>query len=174
MEVGHAYASREPGNLGVVPLNGKRDRSAAQHAEVVGVVRVLPDVFAGEDHILSKRLLQAGVKLVAPARSEWSGHAWRHAAQQRSQDERIASRAGQHQVFVERSFEHPGIGHAKNSVGLLHVVGHAQARLGFFVRCQPVVEVAAQAEVERPASLGDGVLQVERELFDVAMSAEAE
>ena len=95
------------------------------------------------------------------------------ATQQRSQDQGVASRAGQHQVFVERSFQHPRVGNAKHRVGLLHVVGDAQAGLGFAMGCQPVVEIAAQAEVERPASLGDRVLHIESKLFDVGVSVES-
>ena len=82
MEVRHAHASGEPGNLGVVPFDGERDGSAAQYAEVVGVVSVFPDVFAGENHILSKRLLQAGMKLIAPARSKRSRNAGGRTTQQ--------------------------------------------------------------------------------------------
>ena len=83
MEVRHAYASRESRNLRVVPFNRKRNRSAAQHAEVVSVMRVFPDVFSGEHHILPERLLQTGMKLVAPSGSKWSRHARCCAPQQR-------------------------------------------------------------------------------------------
>ena len=67
---GHADAAGVSGNLGVVPLDRKGDRSGAEHAEVVGVVGVLPDVFAGEDDILSEGLLKAGVEFIAPARAQ--------------------------------------------------------------------------------------------------------
>src|SRR6202161_601953 len=63
--VGHTGAQQESGNFGVVPVDGKRDRRVAEHAEVVGVVRVLPDVLAVDDEMLAERLLQAGVKFVA-------------------------------------------------------------------------------------------------------------
>ena len=42
------------------------------------------------------------------------------------------------------------------------------------MRREAVVEIAAQAQVERPASLGDRVLHIESELFDVGMSVETE
>src|SRR5579864_4590555 len=37
---------------------------------------------------------------------------------------------------------------------------------------QPVVKIAAQAQIEAPVSSADRVLDVERSLFDVGMSAE--
>ena len=39
---------------------------------------------------------------------------------------------------------------------------------------ESVVDVATQPEVERPASLGDGVLHIQSKLFDVGVSVESE
>ena len=70
MKIRHAHAARVSRNLGAVPFDREGDRRCAQHAEVVGVVRVLPDVLAGEDKILSEGLLDPGVEFIAPARTE--------------------------------------------------------------------------------------------------------
>ena len=75
MEVGHVGAQREAGDLGVVPVDREGDRRVAEHAEVEGVVRVLPDVVAADDEVLAEGLLQAGVELVAEAGLERSGDA---------------------------------------------------------------------------------------------------
>src|SRR6202142_1859552 len=58
---------RVAGNFRIIPCDRKRDWRSAENAEVVGVVRVLPDVFAVHDEIFAEGLLQAGVKLVAVA-----------------------------------------------------------------------------------------------------------
>ena len=42
----------------------------------------------------------------------------------------------------------------------LDVVSDPEARLGLLVRGQAVIEIAAQAEVERPRALGNCVLEV--------------
>ena len=73
VEVRHARAYGIAGDLGVVPLDRERDRRCAQDAEIVGVVRVLPDVLAINDQIFSERLLNPGVEFVAKAGSERSG-----------------------------------------------------------------------------------------------------
>ncbi len=50
-----------------MPLNGEGDRSVAKNAEVVTIVRVLPDVLSGKNNVLAEGLLDAGVKLIAKA-----------------------------------------------------------------------------------------------------------
>jgi hypothetical protein len=52
--------------LGVVPRDWKENRRVAKNVEVVSVVGVLPDVLARENYVLSKGLLDAGVKLRQP------------------------------------------------------------------------------------------------------------
>ena len=54
---------------------GKVIGVCAEHAEIVGAVRVLPDVFGVDHQISSERLLQAGVEFVAPAGTERRGQA---------------------------------------------------------------------------------------------------
>ena len=102
---------RVAGNLGVMPVDGEGDGRVAQHAEVEGVVRVLPDVFAAEDHVFAEGLLQAGMKLVAEARAQG---VLKHPEcnEQRRKHGVGASLAGEHQVFVERRFQRARVGDA--------------------------------------------------------------
>src|SRR5215472_7040137 len=44
----HTYAAGESGNLGARPLDGEGNGSVAEHAEVITVMRVFPDVFPGK------------------------------------------------------------------------------------------------------------------------------
>ena len=80
------------------------------------------------------------------------------AGKKRIQHAVAAADAGKDQVLVEGSFEHARVGDAQNRVGLLDVVGDAQAGFGFPVGAEAVIEVAAQAEIERPVPFGDRVL----------------
>ena len=57
----------KPGNFGIVPLDREGDRSIAEHAEVVAVVRVFPDVFAIEHDVLAEGLLKPGMEFIAKA-----------------------------------------------------------------------------------------------------------
>ena len=56
------------GDFRVMPIDRKGDGRVAEHAEVEGVVRVLPDVFAADYDALAESLLEAGMKLIAEAR----------------------------------------------------------------------------------------------------------
>ena len=67
-----------------MPLDREKDRRIAQYAEVVGAVRVLPDVFAVDHQELSYGLLQTGMEFVAKAGVQWRRGA-RRAAQKRVQ-----------------------------------------------------------------------------------------
>ena len=149
VEVGHADATHESGNLRVVPLDREGDRRVAQHAEVVGVVRVLPDVLTGENQILAEGLLKADVKFIAPARTQRSAEGV-GAAEQRVENRVAASDAREHQVLIEGGFQNTRVGGAKNCVGLLDVVCDAEARLGFGWGGQTVVKVASNSKIERP------------------------
>ena len=48
MEVRHAHAAGKSRNLGIVPRDREKDGRVAEDAEIVAVVRVLPDVLARE------------------------------------------------------------------------------------------------------------------------------
>ena len=135
-------------------------------------MRVLPDVLAGKDCEAPEGLLDASVEFIAPAGTERRRRVV-SAAEQRVQHRRSAADAGEHQIFVKGGLECAGVGNPQNGVGGLDVVGRAEARLRFPVRGEAVVEVAAQTEIERPASFGDRVLKVDAELFDIGMTAKA-
>jgi len=68
VELRNGGAKRVAGNFGVVPFHREEDRSAAENAEVVAVVCVLPDVFGIHDQVLPERLLETRVKFIAPGR----------------------------------------------------------------------------------------------------------
>ncbi len=70
LHLGQRAGEREAGDFRVVPLDGKRDRRRAQHAEVVRVVGVLGDVIAAQHEVAADALRQAGVELIAEARVE--------------------------------------------------------------------------------------------------------
>jgi hypothetical protein len=46
------------------PFDGESNRGGTEHVEVIGIVRVLPDVLAAEDEILAERLLESSVKFI--------------------------------------------------------------------------------------------------------------
>src|SRR5271165_4158249 len=95
----------------MVPFDRISDRRAAEDAEIVGPVRVLPDVLAVHHQILAKSLLEAGVELIARAGSQWNGKA-RIALEGRHEiiDNRVvASLAGQNQVLVKGRLQDAGI-----------------------------------------------------------------
>src|SRR5271169_3030133 len=158
----------------IVPLDGESNRGGAEDAEVVGVVRVLPDVLAVYHQIFSEGLLQAGVKLIAKARSKRSGCAGGATlalgCEQSADDWVQAPDAGKHQVLVERRFQGSRIGSAQNRVGLLDVVGNTEARLGLRGMREAFIDIPADTKVERPILPGDGILNVHRELFHIGMT----
>jgi len=55
------------GDLRVMPIDGEGNGRVAEYAEVEGVVRVLPEIFAAYNNPLADGLLESGVKLVAIA-----------------------------------------------------------------------------------------------------------
>src|SRR5260370_55446 len=71
MKVGHTHAHGRSVNLGTFPSDGEKDRRVGERAEVIRVVGVLPQVVGVHHHAFSKRLLKAGVELVALAGTNW-------------------------------------------------------------------------------------------------------
>ncbi len=67
MQVRNSHASRISGNFGVVPFNRESDRSVAEHAEIVAIVRVLRDPLAGKDQVAPESLLDPSVEFIAKA-----------------------------------------------------------------------------------------------------------
>ena len=152
-----------------MPLDGKGDRRIAQHAEVVRVMRVFPDVLPAHHKVPPRHLLQPGVKLVAIARRQRARIA--RLAQQQRIDHRVeAAAAGQHQVLVERRLQRSRIRRPQHRVGLLDAVRTAQPRFRLARVRQSVVHVAANPHVEQPVTGRDLVLKVERQLLHVRVA----
>ena len=128
MEIRDGPADCESRDLGAVPLDRESDRRVTEDAEIVGVMGVLPDVFAVENKILPEGLLQAGMKFVAKAGRDGVRRTCVH-PQERVQNVIGTPDAGEHQIFVKGRFESSRVGDAKHGVGPLNVVGDAQARL---------------------------------------------
>ena len=105
-----------PANPGILELChsiGKVIGVAPENAEVVGVVRVLPDVLTREDQIPPERLLQARRGIRCASRAERGDAAmWRQPSSGLSTALPQPS-AGEHQVLVERSFQDASVGSAK-------------------------------------------------------------
>ena len=80
MEVRHAHPAGKSRNLRIVPRHREKDWRVAKNAEIVSIVCVLPDVFAGEHQVFPESLLKSGVEFIAPARTQRS-YAGRRAAQ---------------------------------------------------------------------------------------------
>ena len=65
MEIRYAHADSIAGNFRVVPVNRECNRGRSQHTEIVGIVRVFPNVIPAYDSIFAERLLQASMEVVA-------------------------------------------------------------------------------------------------------------
>ena len=63
MQVRHTDTPGKSGNFRSVPRYREEDRRVAQYAEVVSVMGVLPNVFAGERQIFSDSLTREGADL---------------------------------------------------------------------------------------------------------------
>src|ERR1700687_5085279 len=113
MEVWHAHPARISWNLRARPFDRESDGSRAQHAEIVGIMGVLPDVFAREHHVSPERLFNSCVKLIAPARRK-RGYVRRRAGKKWIQDRIAATLVGKYQVLGEGRLENPGIRNAQN------------------------------------------------------------
>ena len=167
--IGNVDAESEAGNLRVVPVDGESDRGVAEHAEVEGVVRVLPDVVAAEDQVLAEGLLDARMEFIAKAWLQGSGYS-RGAEEKRRKNGVRAAGAGQHEVFVEGCLQRARVGDAEHGVGRLDGVGGAEAGFGLVGLGEAVVEIAADAHVEEPVAGLDLVFDVESKLLHVSVA----
>src|ERR1700733_4606 len=174
VEVRHAAADRKPGNLRAGPLNGKCNGRVTQHAKIIGLVRVFPDVFAVQHKIFSKGLLETGMEFIAPSWTQRrSCDAWSDGARHERGDHLVvASQAGKHQVLIERRFQRPGIGDPQHGAGGLDVVSDAEAWLRLIGADDTVVMVEPESKVEGPVLYRDAVLEKCRQLSNVGVAAE--
>ena len=65
VKVRQAHAERRPRNLGTVPGNRKENGRVQEIAEVISVVRVLPQLIGINHKVLSECLLEACVKFIS-------------------------------------------------------------------------------------------------------------
>src|ERR1700716_159769 len=112
MEVRHAHAPGNAGDLRIMPFNRESKRSRPEHTEIVCVMGVLPYILAGEDQVLPERLLQTGMEFIPPARAERSDRVG-CTNQKRVQHRIGATRAGENQVLIEWRFQNSCIRSAK-------------------------------------------------------------
>ena len=105
--VGNIDAKREAGNLGVVPVDGEGDRRVAEHAEIEGVMGVLPDVVTAHDEVLAKSLLQASMEFILEPGLDHGVAAL--TGKQWIQDRVAATLTGNDEVFVEWRLQCPRI-----------------------------------------------------------------
>jgi hypothetical protein len=73
VQIDRADASRDAIQLGIVPGNGERDGRIQQRAEIVRVVRILPEIVQVDQQPFANALFQAGVELVAVAGGDGDG-----------------------------------------------------------------------------------------------------
>src|ERR1019366_1883436 len=100
------------------------------------------------------------MELVAEAGLERGGDT-RCASEQGREDNASASLAGDDEVLVERCLKCASIRGAQDGIGPLDGVGDADAGFGLAGDSETVVEIAAQADVDRPVACRDLVLGVE-------------
>src|SRR5665213_2007877 len=153
----------EPGNFGIMPLDRERNGGVAEDAEVKSVMRVLPHVIAVDNKITPEGLLKPCLKVIAEPRVQ----PYRCGGDQSADNRVYWPKTRKHQVFVEWSFQCARVGHSKDGVARLDSVGNTDSRFGLAGNRQPIVKVAAHAQVEEPRSLGDLVLKVERKFLHV-------
>src|SRR5258708_26608974 len=174
MEIGNAYAHRGAVKLRIVPGNWEKDRSVGERAEIVRVVRVLPQVVCVYYQVFSKRLLKARIKLVSLPRANRRERLGARAIENGVYDGVLGSHACQYQVLIERGLQDARVRKAQNRIGLLHIVCDTDAGLRLPIMGDSAIDVGAQSHIEGPIALRDGVLQIERKLLHVRMPVEWE
>ena len=110
----------------MVPFDGEEDRGGEESVQVKRVPRVLPEIVALKHEMRTEILFQAGVVHVANSRLE------RNAGLGSEDVRRQAARsggAGQHQIFIERSFVGMRIGYPQHRLGRRNQVGQTRSGL---------------------------------------------
>ena len=54
VQIDRAHPSRHPVQLGVVPRDGERERGVQQRTEIVGIVRILPEIVGIDQQVPSQ------------------------------------------------------------------------------------------------------------------------
>src|ERR1035438_4952646 len=113
------------------------------------------------------------MEFVAVAGDNRSEIAWDAEGRHQECEKRAAaSRAGNNQIFIERSFHGSRVGNLKDRIGWLKVVCDSNARLGLPGDGEAVVQITANAEVKAPVPNSNRVLDVHGQFFNVRMSME--
>src|SRR5215472_19316998 len=110
-----------------MPLDGKCNRRCSQDAEVVCIVRVLPDIFAREDQVFPECLLDSCMEFIAPARIERRRYAWDKVRDYG----KVATTSRKYEVLVKGCFQDSRIGNAQNCAAGFDVISDPNARFRF-------------------------------------------
>ena len=161
---GHAVQFR------VVPGDRERDRRVEEDVEVIGVVRVLPEIVGIHNQPALDSLLESGIELIPEAGLDGR----RLRAEDILRESAGAGAARKDQVLVERSLECPRVGGAQHRVRFRNEIGNREARLNSVGGGQAVVLVFAQADVDGEISGFDRVLDIEAILVDIGLPVKEE
>src|SRR5580692_10834249 len=109
-----ASANGKARDFGTGPFDGEKNGSGAEDIEVVRIVRVLPNVFAAQDEMFAKGLLQSRMKFIAKSRGQRRGRAGKTLSDGHDRvDYGVGTpSAREDQVLVERAFHGSGIGNS--------------------------------------------------------------
>ena len=114
-------------NLGIVPSNREENGRVQEIAEVIRVVRVLPQIVGIDDQVFPEGLLKARVEFISLPGKDGSRRA------EKRFGDGISNRAGEHQVFVEGGFHHAGVRNPQNRIRPFDVVCDSGPRFRLFV-----------------------------------------
>src|SRR5579875_1612185 len=134
-----------------MPLDWESDRRVTEHAGVIGIVGVLPDIVAAEINVTAEVLFEPGMKLIAKAGRKRRNEVGA-AGKQRIEDGIGTAFAGEYQILIERSLERTRIGDAQNGAGARNRICHADARFGLTGVRKPVVDVTAESDIKKPVT----------------------
>jgi len=148
MVIGMLTRTEGPSIFELFHAIGKKIGVLPNALEVIGVVRVLPQVVGVHHDVFSKGLLKTGIELVALARANRRLQA--RAADHIHDDGVARSQACQNQVLIEGGLQDSRVGEAKNRARLLDVVGNANARLRLPIVDDSAIQISPKPQIEGP------------------------
>src|SRR5580692_3389534 len=113
MQVDSAQPARYAVELRIVPGDGESDGRVEEHAEIVCVVGVFPEIVGINNEPLSDALLEPSIVLVPIAGLEGLGDRSENVLGQSA----ASSAARKDEVLIVGCFKAPRIGRAQNGVG---------------------------------------------------------
>ena len=161
----------KPGIFELAHSMGKVIGVSPSTLKSIGLVRVLPDVFAIDDQVLSKGLLRARREThcaspdsagVVPTQGAIV------AAESALTTGSLHPRLERIRFSLNGRFQRAGVRNAQHGVGGLDVVSDAQARLRLFGAGDAIVVIEAESQVESPVPDGHRVLDIQRQFPNVA------